>query len=114
MLALPKPRTRKLTIIAQDPSVRIGSKILMTEVEIPAEELAPGPRGYRVHVVDYDTSTGTLYLPLDYDPYKDGKYPDPFKDAALKANNEVLVSDPQFHAQNVYAIVMRTLARFEF
>src|SRR5262249_31962519 len=27
--------------------------------------------------------------------------------------NEVLLKDPQFHAQNVYAIIMRTLARFE-
>ena len=36
-------RTRKLTIIAQDPSVKVDGKILRTQVEIPAEELQPGP-----------------------------------------------------------------------
>jgi hypothetical protein len=110
----PKPRTRKLTIIAQDPSIKVDGKILMTEVDVPAEEFAPGPRGYRAHVIDYDTSTGTLYVSLQYDPLKDGQYLDPFKERAARANNESLVSDPQFHQQNVYAIVMRTLARFEF
>jgi hypothetical protein len=114
MLAPPKPRTRKLTIIAQDPSIKVDGKILMTEVDVPAEEFAPGPRGYRAHVIDYDTSTGTLYVSLQYDPLKDGQYLDPFKERAARANNESLVSDPQFHQQNVYAIVMRTLARFEF
>jgi hypothetical protein len=114
MLAPPKPRTRRLTIIAQDPSIKVDGKILMTEVDIPAEEFAPGPRGYRVNVVDYDTSTGTLYIALQYEPLRDGQYLDPFKEPATRANNESLVSDPQFHQQNVYAIVMRTLARFEF
>ena len=111
---MPKPRTRKLTIIAQDPSITVDGKVLTTEVEIPAEELAPGPRGHRVHVIDYDTSTGTLYMPLEYDPLKDGQYIDPFKEAADRHDDEELLEDPRFHAQNVYAIVMRTLARFEF
>ena len=31
--------------------------MLTTEVEIPAEQLDAGPRGYRVHVIDYDSST---------------------------------------------------------
>lgn len=114
MLSPPKPRTRKLTIIAQDPSIKVDGKILMTEVDVPAEEFAPGPRGYRAHVIDYDTSTGSLYVSLQYDPLRDGQYLDPFKERAARANNESLVSDPQFHQQNVYAIVMRTLARFEF
>ena len=37
-------RTRKLTIVAQDPAVE-GSdgEILTTEVDVPAEELARGP-----------------------------------------------------------------------
>ena len=48
-------RTQELTIIAQDPSVRIDGQILTTQVSIPAEELAPGPRGYRVQVVDGST-----------------------------------------------------------
>lgn len=61
--------------------------------------------GHRVHVIDYDASTGTFHPPAvlaaDADPY-------------LDATDAVLLRNPGFHAQNVYAIVMRTLARFEF
>jgi hypothetical protein len=104
------PNTRKLTIIAQDPSVRMGQKILTTAVEVPAEDLLPGPCGYRVRVIDYDTATATLYEPATYKPFSGGAYEDPFE----KKSDAQLLSDPRFHAQNVYAIVMRTLARFEF
>jgi hypothetical protein len=88
--------------------------VLTTEVDIPAEEIAPGPRGYRVQVVDYDTSSGVLYQPLAYPPLQNGLYLDPFKEDAERDSNESLITDPRFHQQNVYAIVMKTLARFEF
>jgi hypothetical protein len=111
----PLSRTRRLTIIAQDPSVkRFDGKILKSRIDIPAEEVAPGPRGYRVALVDYDTSTGRLYMPMEYDPPFKGKYDDPFLKSADKDDDDTLLSDPRFHCQNVYAIVMRTLARFEF
>ena len=57
-------KSRPFTIVAQDPSVldRKG-RPLLTTVDVPAEELAPGPSGYRVRVIDYDSSTGTLYEP---------------------------------------------------
>jgi len=45
---------------------------------------------------------------------QDGQYLDPFKEDAQKPNNDTLITDPRFHQQNVYAIVMKTLARFEF
>ncbi len=109
-MGLPPLRTRRLTILAQDPSVKVDGKILRTQVEIPAEELQPGPWGYRVHTVDYDSSTGTLYQPIKYPPLKDGVNDDPFKGVS----DAKLLSDPNFHAQNVYAIIMRILARFEF
>jgi len=109
-MAAQQLRTRKLTIIAQDPSVMVNGKILRTEVEIPAEELQPGPWGYRVHTVDFDSSTDTLYQPLKYPALKDRANGDPFKGAS----DARLLSDPNFHAQNTYAIVMRILARFEF
>lgn len=43
---------RKLTIIAKDPGLRIGSDGLMVfaRVDVPAEILAPGPTGYRIKV----------------------------------------------------------------
>ena len=103
-------RTQQLTIIAQDPSVTVDDgKILTTQISIPAEELAPGPRGYRVQVIDYDSSTGVLYPPLEYRILENGSYNDPFENES----DQVLLNDPKFHAQNVYAIIMRTLSRFE-
>jgi hypothetical protein len=95
--------SRSLTVIAQDPSVRYGSNIVRSAVELPAENLGPGPCGYRVCIIDYDTSTGRLYAPVDLG---DG---DPFE----KASDDELLANPHFHQQNVYAVVMSTLARFE-
>ena len=79
-----------------------------------------GPRGFRVNVIDYDASTGALYQPADLRTGKDGIYRDPYSLENRKRKKDgrrrdaELVGDPKFHAQNVYAIVMRTLARFEF
>lgn len=115
MIPIAKPRTRRLTIVAQDPSVKVNGKILTTQVEIPAEEIAPGPRGYRVQVVDYDTSSGVLYQPIHYPSLQRGSYVDPFaRQLADKPDSDWILTEPRFHQQNVYAIVMKTLARFEF
>jgi hypothetical protein len=89
-------------VIALDPSVRgADGAVLTAMIEIPNEELSPGPRGYRVQVIDYDASNRILYRPA---PYKASDLlkvvPNPEKDRA-------------FQARNVYAIVMRVLARFE-
>ena len=37
------PYTRKLTVIAQDPAIRLRGKILTTDLDVPAEVLLPGP-----------------------------------------------------------------------
>jgi hypothetical protein len=58
-------RTRKLTVIAQDPTIKSGGRILTTQLDVPDEPLLPGPCGYRVHVIDYDASTGVHYKPRD-------------------------------------------------
>jgi hypothetical protein len=111
------PTTQKLTIIAQDPSVRLNGRILTTEIEIPAEEILPGPCGYRVHVIDYDSTSNVLYQPASYEMLDNGGYQDPFKSRPAKTaaqHNDALVNDPRFHSQNAYAIAMRILARFEF
>jgi hypothetical protein len=119
-MSSPPRRTQVLTIIAQDPSVKVKRRkpdtgeeeevILTAQVDLPAEELAPGPRGYRVQVIDYDSSSGVLYPPLEYRILENGLYNDPFIDE----EETTLLNDPLFHAQNVYAIVMRTLWRFEY
>ena len=102
------PKTRRMTIVAQDPAVTDDhEKIVTAEVEIPAERLAPGPCGHRVHVIDYDSSSRTLYQPAELEP-RPGEPP-----LFENPGNDVILGDPRFHAQNVYAIVMRILGRFE-
>src|SRR5512133_3937402 len=98
------PDTRSLTIIAQDPSVAFRGKMLTTELTVPAEELLPGPCGYRINVVDYDSSTNTLYKPMVYGRSSDGKYGDPFEFKARgssssrvgKVHDQKLLQDPRF------------------
>lgn len=102
-------RVRKLTIVAQDPSVKAGRGILTARVEVPAEDLDAGPWGHRVQVIDYDASSRQLFAPLDLPAMVDGDDGDPFAGAGTSE----LLENPGFHAQNVYAVVMRTLARFE-
>jgi hypothetical protein len=103
--------TRRVTVIARDPSVQIRGAMVRTAVEIPNEELQAGPRGYRVQVVDYDSSTGILYKTVPAPPNRDhGPPDDPFE----RCSDDELLASPDFHAMNSYAIVMRTLARFEF
>jgi hypothetical protein len=106
------PPTRRMTIIALDPGV-VGKdgKIVRAFVDVPNEELGEGPRGYRVQVLDYDSSTGVLYQP---GMKPTNRHSGPDFDSFAKHSDQHLLEDPDFHAQNVYAIVMRTLARFEF
>lgn len=117
----PNLRTRFLTVVAQDPGIRTGNgKILTAEVSVPAEELAPGPRGYRVHMVDFDTSVHTFYKPRNYPSTDKGRYRDPYENPS----NGTILEDPRFHAQNVYAyhhahsravrICFRTANQLEF
>jgi hypothetical protein len=88
---------------------------------VPAEELDPGPCGYRVNVIDYDATANVLYRPAVLPPAPEVRQLEPGRQAAQQtlppdsaAKPRPLVEDPAFHAQNVYAIIMRTLARFEF
>jgi hypothetical protein len=98
-------RTRKMIVVAQDPGVRDRKGDIVTAcVTVPWEDLEDGPAGHRVHVVDYDSTTSTLYEPAKV--YEDD-FPGPKSDAEL-------FRKPDLHAHNVYALVMRTLARFEF
>jgi hypothetical protein len=99
---------RYMTIVAQDPSVTRGGRILVAKVAVPAEDLISGPMGYRVHVVDYDSTRryfhGSHQVPARYED----------EPAEWLRGSPAIVKDFRFHAQNVYALVMKTLARFEF
>ncbi len=103
------PAKRRMTVIAQDPNVRrADGSILVAAIDVPAEDLAAGPIGHRVQVVDYDASSGTYHgahaLPPTYER----------EPKAWSKGNSSIVDDYCFHAQNVYALVMNTLARFEY
>jgi hypothetical protein len=91
-------------VVAQDPSVRKSGRILKTTLSVPAETMAPGPNGSRIHVIDYDTRSGTRYKPRQTRLYDD---------LYLDISDDQILADPDFHAQNVYAIVASTLSRFE-
>ena len=100
---MPDLRTRQMWVLPQDAGVRRDGRILTASVPVAYEDLEAGPIGHRVQVVDYDASTQTLYRPARVGEAG----PAPPSDAEI-------LDDPAFHAQNVYALVMRTLARFEF
>ena len=101
-----QPQLRSMTVVAQDPSVRDerSGQVVMGTVSVIREPLEPGPKGHRIHVVDYDASSDRWRTPVSVpedDPYA-GRAPERFLD------------DPHFHAWNCYAISMATLRRFEF
>ncbi|MGA8258575.1 MAG: hypothetical protein WB783_00010 [Arenicellales bacterium] len=97
--------TRQLTVLAQDPSVRRDGKVLTVQVPVPKETLAPGPKGYRVHVVDFDATRNRYYTPR-----REGDGGDRYADLT---DPDEIVRDRHFHAQNVYALVGTTLLQFE-
>jgi hypothetical protein len=105
--SLPSYPTRKLVVVARDPALKNDKGDIITEqIEIPNERLNSGPKGYRVHVIDFDASAGTFYRPLSaarYDPVD--KPPDPYQ---KKLTRSRILTDPGFHAQHVYAIVMES------
>lgn len=115
------PPIRKLTIIAKDPGLRLGGAagpMAFVQVPVPAEILSKGPIGYRVKVVDYNATERVAYADRQTYQLSDGRLVDPFapgpgealSDHAYQAR---LLGDPNFHAQNAYAIAMRTLGAFE-
>lgn len=113
----PLPRSSRLTIVAQDPSVLDDDgRPLLATARVPADWTTAGPRSHRFHVVGYDTSAARLREPVTLAvpefPGADGGW----ELGDLHPTLEVPVDSPDaypFHAQNVYAIAARTLASFE-
>lgn len=101
------PPFRKLRGYAFDPSLslKIDTAVLneITYKVLWEEGLGKGPVGEYLEVVDYDPTTASWYAPVDLnDPYllaQDGLPPSE--------------SNPKFHQQMVYAVVMTTIANFE-
>jgi len=97
-------RMRQVRVVAQDPALRgADGAILTSVVGIPSEELEDGPHGHRVAVIDYDSTYRRFYT-----PWRDTTRP-----LDDKVTDKDILGDPTFHARNVFALVMRTIARFE-
>ncbi len=115
------PPFRKLTIIAKDPGLRLGGPegpMAFAQVPVPAELLALGPTGYRIKVVNYNATDDVAYKDCQTYQTPTGDLLDPFAPREGEAITDPgyekrLLGDPNFHAQNAYAIAMRTLGAFE-
>ena len=115
------PAFRRLTIIAKDPGLRIGGAagpMAFAQVDVAAEKLAKGPTGYRIKVVDYNATERVVYKDRQDYQTNGEELIDPFapregEDLLDRGYQARLLADPNFHAQNAYAIAMRTLGHFE-
>ncbi|QBF26743.1 peptidase S8 [Pseudomonas tructae] len=103
---LPTP-PRRLRVYALDPSIaKTLDAVAINEavISIPWEEnLAPGPVGEYLEIVDIDPASDRLYDPVDLNEPKllgqDGWPPSE--------------GNPAFHQQMVYAVAMKTIRNFE-
>ena len=104
---IPEPPKRTLRVYAYDPlagtkldTAAINETVLNIRWE---SDLAPGPVGDYLEVVDIDPATGCAYAPVDLNHpsilARDGFAPSE--------------SDPRFHQQMVYAVAMKTIEHFE-
>lgn len=105
-IQIPAPTRRQLRIFAIDPlaSARLDTSMLnIAKVEVPWEELQPGPVGEYLEVVDVDPTSGVAYPPIDLDQ----------RHLLAQAGYAPSEGNPQFHQQAVYAVAMRTIRNFE-
>lgn len=104
--AVPTPVFRSLAAYAFDPSLtqRLDTRdIGRFTFHVPWEDLAPGPTGEYLEVVDRDPANESFYAPVDLDhPY-------------LLAQGGLPPSEgtPQFHQQMAYAVASLTILYFE-
>ncbi len=101
-----KPTHRRLRGYAFDPSFANqleSSGVNTITYHIRWENLAPGPLGKYLEVVDVDPASGAMYPPVD------------LEDPQLLAQDGLPPSEsnPQFHQQMVYAVAMLTIQNFE-
>jgi hypothetical protein len=101
-----RPASRRLRILAFDPSLSTRletATINQITVEVPWEDLEPGPIGEYIEVVDADPASGVCYRPVDLNAL------------AIVAQDGLAPSEsnPQFHQQMVYAVAMTTIRHFE-
>jgi hypothetical protein len=102
-----KPPYRKLRGYAFDPITSLDldtAEINQIVYKVPWEEdLKPGPEGDYIKIVDRDPASDAVYAPVDLNT------------PAILASEGLAPSEtnPQFHQQMVYAVIMSTIKNFE-
>ncbi len=114
MSKIPPPAFRKLRGYATDPSRsttlsmmqvnKLVYQVAWEELEKrPGDAVASYPIGKYLEIVDYDPASGRFYEPVDLDaPH-----------LLAQEGHAPSVSNPQFHQQMVYAVMMTTIKNFE-
>ncbi len=96
------PPQRLLRVYAFDPASTTRSDNIFT-ISIPYEEVAKGPVGQKVAVIDYDATNRCYYEGVDLDA----------KTSVGQGGLRPSEANPQFHQQMVYAVAMDTIRRVE-
>ncbi|HYZ32047.1 MAG TPA: hypothetical protein VE684_07155 [Crenalkalicoccus sp.] len=91
------PVYRPLRIFALDPSASRLDGAVAT-INLPYEDLKPGPKGAVLEVVDWDETTGEEEQPLDLDDRK----------TLIRNGREPSISDVKFRQQMAYAVCAST------
>ncbi|HUE69490.1 MAG TPA: hypothetical protein VMP01_01265 [Pirellulaceae bacterium] len=100
------PSQRRLKVFSLDPAADVQletSLISRSVLDVPWENVAPGPIGDYLEVLDVDPASDAVYEPVDLNHH------------SLLANDGLNPStgNPQFHQQMVYAVAMKTIVNFE-
>lgn len=104
---VPDPTVRRLRIYAYDPSLGSNLETLgLNEAVVDVtweKDLATGPVGEYVEVIDVDPASQCCYAPID------------LNHPSLLTQNGLAPSEanPQFHQQMAYAVAMKTIRHFE-
>jgi hypothetical protein len=102
-----RPPFRELRGYAFDPLTSLDldtAEINQITYKVPWEDdLGEGPDGEYIKVIDYDPASNAVYAPVD------------LNDPNLLASDGLTPSEtnPQFHQQMVYAVIMITIQNFE-
>ncbi len=101
-----RPVNRYLRGYSLDPgfSTRLDTAGINEVVyRVPFEDLAPGPVGEYIEVLDFDPASDCWYEPVD------------LSDERIASQHGIAPSEgsPQFHQQFVYAVAMKTIRHFE-
>lgn len=106
--ALPAPSSRRLRGYAFDPSLSLRLDTALINQMVYAVEwepdLAPGPVGEYLEIVDFDPASGCWYEPVDLNA----------KEVLAQDGLAPSEGTPQFHQQMAYAVAMTTIRNFEY